>query len=298
MGRNSRPLTSKPLQVTSEKLPVESVYSVDSLEPVRLVARVVDDKNRTSQTSYQFLDAPVYCDRQPLHAETAQIAPDQSQYAADEKCTFLIRTPFVPAEGVLTLNNKSYKVSLDKPLSTFTVSLDTKMQGVYDALLKVYQVDGSRADKAIFLPGLSRETGVVSDVASKAGTVAWPEIVDASLRSKTRHAIGLTQIIVARPVKTARLQILSEPERLVGDRSWVKCSVRVSDQLGKPIPFAEVLLSAKNGEIANHGGAEEVADFWRFSTASFKRWRASHRMACLNRIQRRSRRDFFSLISI
>ncbi len=270
MGRNSRPLTSKPLQVTSEKLPVESVYSVDSLEPVRLVASVVDDKNRTSQTSYQFLDAPAYCDRQPLHAETAQIAPDQSQYAADEKCTFLIRTPFVPAEGVLTLNNKSYKVSLDKPLSTLTVSLDTKMQGVYDALLKVYQVDGSRAESANVLPGLSRETSVVSDVASKAGTVAWPEIVDASLHSKTRHAIGLTQIIVARPVKTARLQILAEPERLVGDRSWVKCSVRVSDHVGRPIPFAEVVLSGKNGEIVNHRETEEARGLLAFQHREFQ----------------------------
>lgn len=117
--------------VKSAENPVECKFTAKQGGVYTITASVLDDRERENESE---LTLWVSGGKQPpkrnVEQEEAQLVPDKKEYAAGDTAEILVMSPFVPAEGVLTLARdgivKTERFTMNEPSKVLRVPLEER----------------------------------------------------------------------------------------------------------------------------------------------------------------------------
>jgi alpha-2-macroglobulin len=185
----------------------------------RVTARVLDDKERANESE---LTLWVAGGKQPprrgVEQEKAELIPDRKEYRAGDTAEILVQTPFVPAEGVLTLRRsgivRTERFRMTEP----------------SYILKIPIEEG-------FTPNVYAQVDLVgaSARANDRGET------DEKLPKRPAYATGSLNLSV--PPLARRLQVTATPrEKAIEPGGETTVSVEVKDAAGKPVQGSELAV--------------------------------------------------------
>lgn len=161
----------------------------------RVVAEVVDDRGRTSRS-----ELLVWTGGAPLpepgrvEAEPVTVVPDREEYAAGETAELLVRAPFAPAEGLLTVRRgrivHSERFRMDTQERVLRVAVTEALYPAAEVQLELRDASGragiARGSARLVVPPRRRELSV--EVAPRDSVVAPGAGTRVEVR--VRHADG------------------------------------------------------------------------------------------------------------
>ncbi|HEX7701072.1 MAG TPA: DUF6049 family protein [Kofleriaceae bacterium] len=205
-------------------------------------ATIVDAKGRSNRTEMQFWVAggDTEVSSRNIAQQSVEIIPDKKEYAPGNTAELLIRSPFVPAEGVVTYRRsgiiKTERITLAKPTTVITVPItDDLVPNVF------VQVDlvGSR-------PHLDEH--------------GKPEAT-----SQPAYAVGSIDLAVPPRERTLAVTVTPSAAKLApGDKATV--TVVVKDAAGKPVANSDVAVFVVDDSILTLAGyqvADPLAAFYQ-----------------------------------
>ncbi|HYY95428.1 MAG TPA: alpha-2-macroglobulin family protein [Pyrinomonadaceae bacterium] len=185
----------------------------------RVTARVVDDRERANESE---LTLWVAGGKQParrgVEQEKAELIPDRKEYRAGDTAEILVQSPFVPAEGVLTLRRsglvRTERFRMDGPSYTLKIPIQEGFTpNVYA------QVD---------LVGASARTNERGET-------------DEKLPKRPAFATGSLNLSV--PPLARRLRVTATPrEKALEPGGETTVSVEVKDATGRPVEGSELAV--------------------------------------------------------
>ena len=184
-----------------------------------ITASVFDDKERPNESELTVWVAGGKTEpKRAVEMEEANLIPDKKDYAAGDVAEILVQSPFVPAEGVLTLRRdgivKTERFSMKESSTVLRIPLEEKY------LPNIYaQVD---------LVGASERTNDAGEI-------------DAKLAKRPAFASGSINL----PISTAsrKLTVSAEPQaKTLEPAGETTINVEVKDNSGKPVANSEVAV--------------------------------------------------------
>jgi uncharacterized protein YfaS (alpha-2-macroglobulin family) len=185
----------------------------------RVTARVLDDRERANESE---LTLWVAGGKQPprrgVEQEKAELIPDRKEYRAGDTAEILVQSPFVPAEGVLTLRRsglvRTERFRMDKPSYTLKIPIEEAFTpNVYA------QVD---------LVGASARTNDKGEA-------------DEKLPKRPAFATGSLNLSV--PPLARRLQVTATPrDKAIEPGGETTVAVEVKDAAGRPVQGSELAV--------------------------------------------------------
>ncbi len=184
-----------------------------------ITASVFDDKERPNESELTVWVAGGKTEpKRTVEMEEANLIPDKKDYAAGNVAEILVQSPFVPAEGVLTLRRdgivKTERFSMKESSTVLRIPLEEKY------LPNVYaQVD---------LVGASERTNDAGEI-------------DTKLTKRPAFATGEINL----PISTAsrKLTVSAEPQaKTLEPAGETTINVEVKDNSGKPVANSEVAV--------------------------------------------------------
>jgi uncharacterized protein YfaS (alpha-2-macroglobulin family) len=184
-----------------------------------ITASVFDDKERPNESELTVWVVGGKTEpKRTVEMEEANLIPDKKDYAAGDVAEILVQSPFVPAEGVLTLRRdgivKTERFSMKESSTILRIPLEEKY------LPNIYaQVD---------LVGASERTNDAGEI-------------DAKLAKRPAFASGSINL----PISTAsrKLIVSAEPQaKTLEPAGETKINVEVKDNSGKPVANSEVAV--------------------------------------------------------
>ena len=96
-----------------------------------IIATVLDDRERRNESELTlWVSGGRVVPKRSVEQEEAQLIPDKKEYAGDETAEILVNSPFVPAEGVLTLRRngivKTERFTMNEPSKVLKIKLDER----------------------------------------------------------------------------------------------------------------------------------------------------------------------------
>jgi alpha-2-macroglobulin len=205
-------------------------------------ATIVDTKGRPNRTEMQFWVAgdDTELSSRDIAKQAVEIIPDKKEYTPGNTAELLIRSPFVPAEGVVTYRRsgiiKTERITLAKPTTVITVPItDDLVPNVF------VQVDlvGAR-------PRLDEH--------------GKPEAT-----SQPAYAVGSIVLSVPPRERTLAVTVTPSAAKLApGDKASV--TVTVKDAAGKPVANSDVAVFVVDDSILTLAGyqvADPLATFYQ-----------------------------------
>ena len=185
----------------------------------RVTARIVDDKERANESE---LTLWVAGGKQPprrgVEQEKAELIPDRKEYRAGDTAEILVQSPFVPAEGVLTLRRsglvRTERFRMNEPSYTLKIPIEEAFTpNVYA------QVD---------LVGAAARTNDKGET-------------DEKLPKRPAFATGALNLSV--PPLARRLQVTATPrDKALEPGGETTVAVEVKDAAGRPVEGSELAV--------------------------------------------------------
>ncbi|MBA3633379.1 MAG: hypothetical protein H0W58_11330 [Acidobacteria bacterium] len=184
-----------------------------------ITATVFDDKERPNESELTvWVAGGKTAPKRNVEMEEANLIPDKKDYAAGDMAEILVQSPFVPAEGVLTLRRdgivKTERFSMKESSTVLRIPLEEKY------LPNIYaQID---------LVGASERTNDAGEIDSK-------------LAKRPAFASGSINL----PISTAsrKLTVSAEPQaKTLEPAGETKINVEVKDFSGEPVANSEVAV--------------------------------------------------------
>ncbi|MEJ7699525.1 MAG: hypothetical protein WKF71_07765 [Pyrinomonadaceae bacterium] len=184
-----------------------------------ITATVFDDRERPNESELTiWVPGGKTPPKRNVEQEEANLIPDKKDYAPGDVAEILVQSPFVPAEGVLTLRRdgivKTERFSMKESSTILKIPLEEKY------LPNIYaQVD---------LVGASERTNDAGEI-------------DAKLAKRPAFARGSINL----PISTAsrKLIVSAEPQaKTLEPAGATKIDVEVKDFSGKPVAGSEVAV--------------------------------------------------------
>ncbi|MDQ3374703.1 MAG: MG2 domain-containing protein, partial [Acidobacteriota bacterium] len=184
-----------------------------------ITATVFDDRERPNESELTiWVPGGKTPPKRNVEQEEANLIPDKKDYAPGDVAEILVQSPFVPAEGVLTLRRdgivKTERFSMKESSTILKIPLEEKY------LPNIYaQVD---------LVGASERTNDAGEI-------------DAKLAKRPAFASGSINL----PISTAsrKLTVSAEPQsKTLEPAGETKINVEVKDFSGKPVAGSEVAV--------------------------------------------------------
>ncbi len=205
------------------------IKSVDGVSKCEFVAKAggvytitatgFDDKERPNESELTvWVAGGKTAPKRNVEMEEANLIPDKKDYAAGDVAEILVQSPFVPAEGVLTLRRdgivKTERFSMRESSTVLRIPLEEKY------LPNIYaQVD---------LVGAAERTNDAGEI-------------DAKLAKRPAFASGSINL----PISTAsrKLTVSAEPQaKTLEPAGETTINVEVKDNSGKPVANSEVAV--------------------------------------------------------
>jgi uncharacterized protein YfaS (alpha-2-macroglobulin family) len=184
-----------------------------------ITASVFDDKELPNESELTVWVAGGKTEpKRTVEIEEANLIPDKKDYAAGDVAEILVQSPFIPAEGVLTLRRdgivKTERFSMKESSTVLRIPLEEKF------LPNVYvQID---------LVGAAERTNDAGEI-------------DANLAKRPAFASGSINL----PISTAsrKLTVSAEPQaKNLEPAGETKINVEVKDNSSKPVAGSEVAV--------------------------------------------------------
>ncbi|HZT60404.1 MAG TPA: alpha-2-macroglobulin family protein, partial [Pyrinomonadaceae bacterium] len=185
----------------------------------RVTARVTDDRERANESE---LTLWVAGGKQPpqrgVEQQKAELIPDKKDYGAGDTAEILVQSPFVPAEGVLTLRRsglvRTERFHMDGPSTTLKIPIEEAFTPNVHA-----QVD---------LVGAAARTNDKGET-------------DEKLPKRPAFASG--EINLSMPPLARRLQVTATPrDKALEPGGETSVAVEVKDAAGKPVQGSELAV--------------------------------------------------------
>ncbi|HLA75939.1 MAG TPA: MG2 domain-containing protein, partial [Vicinamibacteria bacterium] len=184
----------------------------------RITARVADERGRANQSEFRvWVAGGKLPPRRNLEREEAQLIPGQKEYRAGETAEILVLSPFVPAEGVLTLRR--------------------------EGLVRTQRFRMEGASHTLRIPiedGFTPNVHVQVDLNGAASREEESSSV-AKLPKRPAFASGTLDLSVPPVARTLGLAVKPRQPGLEPGGSTV-LDVSLTDAAGKPVPGGEVAV--------------------------------------------------------
>jgi uncharacterized protein YfaS (alpha-2-macroglobulin family) len=205
-------------------------------------ATVLDDRERPNESETElWVEGAQNAPQRGVEKEKALLIPDKKEYAPGETAEILVSSPFVPAEGILTLRRngivKTERFTMNESSKILRVPIEEKYLPNIHA-----QID---------LTGVAQRTNDKNEV-------------DKTLPSRPAFASGELNLKIS--LDSRRLNITAEPaEKTVEPGAQTAVNVEVKDNSGAPVADAEVaLVAVDEGVLAlsNYSIKNPLEDFY------------------------------------
>ena len=186
-----------------------------------ITATVSDDRERPNQSETQlWVEGAQSEPKRGIEKENVMMIPDKKEYAPNETAEILVSSPFVPAEGVLTLRRngivKTERFTMNSSSTVLQVPIDER-----------------------YLPNIHAQV----DLVGAAERTNDKNEVDKTLPKRPAFASGELNLKVS--TASRKLTVAAEPiEKTLEPGAETDVNVEVRDDSGEPVADAEVALVA------------------------------------------------------
>ena len=212
-------LDEQTCNIKSSESPQKCTFVAKQGGRYTITARVLDDKERPNESELTiWVPGGKTPPKRNVEQEEAQIIPNKKDFQAGETAELLVISPFVPAEGVLTLRRegivKTERFSMKESSTVLRVPLEEKY------LPNIYaQVD---------LVGASPRTNDAGET-------------DAKLAKRPAFASGNINLAIS--TASRKLTVSAEPQaKTIEPGGATKIDVEVKDNAGEPVANSEVAV--------------------------------------------------------
>ncbi len=262
--------------VTSKDDAVECKFNTKNGGRYRITGTVADSKGRSNRTVITtWVSGGNMPKTDKVDLETVRLIPNQDEYKPGDTAEILVRSPFFPAHGILSLRRSGIVETKMFKMTASSTTISVPLKDIYTPNLHV-QVD---------LVGASDRT---NDKGEKATGVP----------PRPAHATGNLNLKIPPNHREIQIEVTPKDEKL---SPGAKSSVAVTlTRQGKPVPNAEVALVVVDESIWSLTGyeiANPLNDFYpeRSSDVRDIRSRTSIRLASLvelsKQIENKNRMD-------
>jgi alpha-2-macroglobulin len=185
----------------------------------RVTARVYDDRERPNESELTlWVAGGKNPPRRDVSQEKAELIPDRKEYRAGETAEILVQSPFVPAEGLLTLRRsgivRTERFHMNEPSHTLRVPIEE---------------------------GYTPNVYVQVDLVGAAARTNDKGEEDAKLPKRPAYASGQLNLTV--PPLARRLQVTATPrDKALEPGGETTVAVEVRDAAGRPVEGGEIAV--------------------------------------------------------
>ncbi|HEX8722816.1 MAG TPA: DUF6049 family protein, partial [Pyrinomonadaceae bacterium] len=185
----------------------------------RVTARVYDDRERPNESELTLWVAGGKTPpRRGVEQEKAELIPDRKEYRAGEVAEILVQSPFVPAEGLLTLRRsglvRTERFRMNEPSHTLRIPVEE---------------------------GFAPNVHVQVDLVGAAPRADDKGEVDAKLPKRPAYATGTLNLSV--PPLARRLQVTATPrDKALEPGGETTVAVEVKDAAGRAVAGGEIAV--------------------------------------------------------
>jgi len=211
--------------ITSTATAKRCVLNVSLPGVHRVSATVSDDKKRLHKAElYVFVSGGRFPGEDNLKADKVVLTPDKKLYKPGDKAKVVVRSPFFPAEGIMTISRNAIqskrRFKVTGPTTTLTVPVSAKHAPSAFVHVSLVGRAPRRNAKGKPIPGSARPA----------------------------HANGLLRLKVTPVPRILNVKVTpAAPTLAPGDKTAVTVVVR--DSAGKPVADAEVTLVAVDESV-------------------------------------------------
>ena len=228
--------------VKSGENPVECKFTAKQGGVYTITASVLDDRERENESE---LTLWVSGGKQPpkrtVEQEEAQLVPDKKEYAAGETAEILVMSPFVPAEGVLTLAR--------------------------NGIVKTERFTMNEASKVLRIPLEERwlpNINVQIDLVGSAERTNDAGEIDKNAPRRPAFASGSLNLPIS--IATRKLNVTAEPRaKNLEPGGETSVDVTVKDNAGNPVSNSEVAIVVVDESVlalSNYSIADPASIFY------------------------------------
>jgi uncharacterized protein YfaS (alpha-2-macroglobulin family) len=185
----------------------------------RVTARVLDDRERPNESELTlWVAGGKNPPQRDVSQEKAELIPDRKEYRAGETAEILVQSPFVPAEGVVTLRRsglvRTERFRMNEPSHTLRIPIEEA-----------------------FTPNIHVQVDLVG---ASARTDDKGEVND---KLPKRPAFASGEINLSIPPLARKLQVTATPrDKAVEPGGETTVSVEVKDAAGRPVEGSELAV--------------------------------------------------------
>jgi len=221
------------VESTADELPIRCTLPTTEGGLYRVTAVVEDEQGRKNQSSMEVWvlggDGPA---RAALDAEKVTVVPDKDEYRPGETATVVVISPFVPAQGVLTVRRQGVvhleRFVMEESSQTLQVELDDSMV--------------PSVDLAVDLVGASMREGANG-------------APDPSLPPRPAYASGSARVKILPSTRTLSVKATpAAPKLSPGGSTTIQVEVR--DPSGRPAKDAQVAVFVVDEAVLALSGYE------------------------------------------
>jgi uncharacterized protein YfaS (alpha-2-macroglobulin family) len=184
-----------------------------------ITARVMDDHERFNESEMTvWVAGGKTPPKRTVEMEEVNLIPSKKDYAPGETAEILVQSPFVPAEGVLTLRRggivKTERFTMKESTTTLKIPLDAK-----------------------YLPNIYAQV----DLVGSSARVDDKGEVDSKLAKRPSFATGALNLPIS--IESRRLTVSAEPlTKTIEPGGTTKIKVEVKSNSGEPVANSEVAV--------------------------------------------------------
>ena len=199
-----------------------------------ITASVLDDRERKNESELTlWVSGGKTVPKRNVEQEEAQLIPDKKEYAPTDTAEILVQTPFVPAEGVLTLRRnglvETERFTMTEPSKVLKVKLDER----YLPNINV-QVDLTGAAE--------RSADILSATEGKEGKSEKADKMSA-LQLPKRPAFASGAINLPISLASRKLSVTAQPAaKNIEPGGETNVAVTVKDNNGNPVANSEIAV--------------------------------------------------------
>jgi alpha-2-macroglobulin len=207
-----------------------------------ITATVLDDRERPNESEIQlWVEGAQTAPQRGVEKEKALLIPDKKEYAPNETAEILVSSPFVPAEGVLTLRRngiiKTERFTMNESSTVLRVPIEEK-----------------------YLPNIHAQV----DLTGAAERTDDKGVVDKTLPKRPAFASGELNLKIS--LDSRKLNVTAKPlEETLEPGAETSVNIEVKNNAGEPVADAEVaLVAVDEGVLAlsNYSIKNPLEDFY------------------------------------
>jgi hypothetical protein len=185
----------------------------------RITAKVMDDKERFNESEITvWVAGGKTPPKRTVEQEEVQLIPNKKEFLPNETAEILVQSPFVPAEGVLTLRRdgivKTERFTMKEATTTLKIPLDPK-----------------------YLPNIYAQV----DLVGNAPRIDDKGEVDTKLANRPAFASGTLNLVIS--TDSRKLKVSAETQtKSIEPGGTTKINIEVKDNSGEPVANSEVAV--------------------------------------------------------